>query len=106
MSLPLSQIVNVQLNVQPVSTPRRDFGQLALFTPEAGNVFIDASTLYISCASQAEVEAAFGSSSQTAIAARAFFAQSPRPKQLLVARWLKSVSYTHLDVYKRQEYQN
>ncbi|MGA6104751.1 DUF3383 domain-containing protein [Pseudomonas solani] len=90
MSLPLSQIVNVQLNVQPVSTPRRDFGQLALFTPEAGNVFIDASTLYISCASQAEVEAAFGSSSQTAIAASAFFAQSPRPKQLLVARWLKS----------------
>ncbi|MGP6217791.1 DUF3383 family protein, partial [Pseudomonas paraeruginosa] len=90
MSLPLSQIVNVQLNVTPTSSPRRDFGLFALFTPEAGTVFVDASTLYISCASQADVEAAFGSHSETAAASRPFFAQSPRPRQMIVARWLKS----------------
>lgn len=90
MSLPLSQIVNVQLNVTPVSSPRRDFGLFALFTPEAGNAFVDASTLYINCASQADVEAAFGSQSETAAASRPFFAQSRRPRQMIVARWLKS----------------
>lgn len=90
MSLPLSQIVNVQLNIQPRSSARRDFGTLALFTPEQGNVFGDATALYIDCAEQGDVEAAFGTNSETARASRPFFAQTPRPKTMMVARWVRT----------------
>ncbi|MCG9064715.1 DUF3383 domain-containing protein [Laribacter hongkongensis] len=90
MSLPLNLIVNVQLNTQPVSSARRDFGTLALFTPEQGNVFSDAATLYVDCASQGDVETAFGTNSETARASRPFFAQTPRPKSMMVARWVRA----------------
>lgn len=36
MALSISNIVNVQLNTVPKSAPRKDFGVVALFTPEAG----------------------------------------------------------------------
>ncbi|WP_058569907.1 DUF3383 domain-containing protein [Xylella fastidiosa] len=87
MALPLSNIVNVQLNGQPQSATRRDFGMLALFTPEAGTVFVDSKTRFMYASSQQQVEHAFGSYSKTAAATGRFFAQSPRPKQLMVARW-------------------
>lgn len=90
MSLPLSQIVNVQLNVPPVSAARRDFGLLALFTPEAGSPFAGASGRYVFAASQTEVEGLFGTNSQTAQASRRFWSQTPRPKQLMIARWNKA----------------
>ena len=89
MTLPLSLVVNAQLNVQPKSSSRRDFGLLALFTPEAGSVFTDATTRSVIAASQPEVEIMFGTNSETALASRRFFAQSPRPKTMLVARWNK-----------------
>ncbi|MGE7137946.1 DUF3383 domain-containing protein [Luteibacter sp. NPDC031894] len=89
MSLPLSQIVNVQLNVPPVSAARRDFGLLALFSPEAGTPFAGAAGRYVFAASQAEVEGLFGTNSQTAQASRRFWAQTPKPKQLMIARWNK-----------------
>ncbi|SFC86103.1 DUF3383 domain-containing protein [Pragia fontium] len=87
MSLPLSQIVNVQLNSSPVAPFRRDFGTLALFTPEYGHVFTDPNTVFIECATQNDVEKAFGSRSETAAASRLFFSQTPKPKQLIIARW-------------------
>ncbi|MDD0945843.1 DUF3383 family protein, partial [Xylella fastidiosa] len=87
MALALSNIVNVQLNAQPQSATRRDFGMLAVFTPEAGTVFVDTKTRFMHASTQQQVEHAFGSYSKTAAATRRFFAQSPRPKQLMVARW-------------------
>jgi hypothetical protein len=90
MSLPLSQIVNVQLNVPPVSAARRDFGLLALFTPEAGEPFAGATGRYVYAASQAEIEALFDTNSQTAQATQRFWAQTPKPKQILIARWNKA----------------
>jgi hypothetical protein len=90
MSLPLSQIVNVQLNVPPVSAARRDFGLLALFTSEPGSPFLGATGRYVYAASQSEIESLFGTNSQTAQATQRFFAQTPKPKQIMVARWNKA----------------
>ncbi|KVM65427.1 hypothetical protein WJ59_17445 [Burkholderia gladioli] len=88
--LPIDDVVNVQLNVQPRAPSRRDFGMTLLLTPEAGNVFTDASTLYIYATQQPDVEAAFGTNSETARATRRFMAQQPRPKELMIGRWVKT----------------
>lgn len=83
--LPLSQIVNVQLNVQPVAPFRRNFGLVALFSPEAVTAL--AGDKYALLPDQASVEQMFGTISDTAAATRPFFSQSPRPKQILIAPW-------------------
>lgn len=85
MSLPLSQIVNVQLNVQPVAPFRRDFGLVALFTPEA--VASLNGDPYALLPDQQSVEGLFGTNSDTANATRPFFSQTPRPRQILIAPW-------------------
>lgn len=90
MSLSISNIVDVQLNNVPKSATRRGFGIVALFTPETGTVFNDASTRYIYVNDQHEVEQLFGTHSQTAKAALPFFAQRPRAKQLVICRWQKN----------------
>lgn len=90
MALSISNVVNVQLNTVPKSAPRKDFGVVALFTPEAGNAFKDEHTRYVYVQSQQEVEQLFGTDSETAKAAFPFFAQSPRAKQLIICRWQKA----------------
>ncbi|NBI40158.1 DUF3383 family protein [[Haemophilus] felis] len=92
MALSISNVVNVQLNTVPKSAPRKDFGVVALFTPEAGNAFKDEHTRYVYVQSQQEVEQLFGTDSETAKAAFPFFAQSPRAKQLIICRWQKQAS--------------
>ena len=89
MALSISNIVNVQLNTVPKSTSRKSFGTVALFTPEAGQAFNDATTRYVYVDSQSDVETLFGTNSETARAAQPFFSQSPRAKQLIIARWQK-----------------
>lgn len=90
MALSISQIVNVQLNTVPKSAARKSFGIVALFTPEAGQAFADATTRYVYVENQRDVEQLFGTNSETAKAAQPFFAQSPRAKQLIIARWQKA----------------
>ena len=92
MALSISQIVNVQLNTVPKSAARKSFGVVALFTPEAGQAFADEKTRYVYVENQRDVEQLFGSNSETAKAAQPFFAQTPRAKQLIIARWQKSAS--------------
>ena len=89
MALSISNIVNVQLNTVPKSVARKSFGVVALFTPEAGQAFTDAKTRYVYVESQKDVEQLFGTNSETAKAAQPFFAQRPRAKQLIIARWQK-----------------
>ena len=89
MALSIYNIVNVQLNTVPKSAARKSFGTVALFTPEAGQAFNDATTRHMYVESQKDVEALFGTNSETAKAAQPFFAQSPRAKQLIIARWQK-----------------
>ena len=72
MALSISNIVNVQLNTVPKSAARKDFGIVALFTPESGNIFTDKSTRYAYVENQADVENMFGSNSETAKAALPF----------------------------------
>lgn len=88
--LPIDDVVNIQLNTQPRAPSRRNFGMTLLLTPEAGNVFNDTSTRYIDVSQQSDVEAAFGTNSETARATRRFMAQQPRPKQMMIGRWLKA----------------
>lgn len=90
MSLPLSNIVRVSLNTQPVAAFRRNFGTICLFTPEAGNVFNNEKTLFLDCSQLSDVESAFGSYSETTRAATLFFAQEPRPASMVIARWVKT----------------
>lgn len=89
MALSINNIVNVQLNTVPKSVARKSFGIVALFTPEAGQAFSDANTRYVYVESQKDVELLFGTNSDTAKAAQPFFAQRPRAKQLIIARWQK-----------------
>ncbi|WP_249961089.1 DUF3383 domain-containing protein [Histophilus somni] len=90
MALSISNVVNVQLNTVPKSAARKDFGVVALFTPEVGNAFNDDKTRYVYVNDQREVEQLFGSDSETAKASFPFFAQRPRAKQLVIARWQKT----------------
>lgn len=90
MALSIDNIVNVQLNTVPKSASRKDFGIVALFTPENGTAFLDSKTRYVYVGSQADVEQLFGSNSETAKAAQPFFVQSPRAKQLVICRWQKT----------------
>lgn len=89
MALSISNIVNVQLNTVPKSAARRDFGVVALFTPEQGSAFADGKSRYVYVESQADVENLFGANSETARASLPFFAQSPRAKTLVIGRWQK-----------------
>lgn len=91
MSLPLSHIVNVQLQSVPKSASRRDFGTVLLMTPETGEAFNNVNTRYVYVNSQAEVEQLFGTHSETARAAQPFFAQRPRAKQLIIGIWNKTL---------------
>lgn len=88
--LSLSNIVNVQLNITPTAPSRKNFGMMALFTPEVGAVFNNNSTLYQVYTSQQQIEADFGVDSETAKASSYFWMQTPKPKQMLVARWLRT----------------
>lgn len=89
MALSISNIVNVQLNTIPKSAARKNFGVVALFTPEAGTAFADSKTRYVYVDSQQQVESLFGSNSETAKASLPFFAQSPRAATLIICRWNK-----------------
>lgn len=89
MALSINNIVNVQLNTVPKAPLRKDFGTIALLTPEAGTIFNDEKTRYVYVNSQQDVESIFGTNSQTAKATIPFFAQSPRAKTLFIARWNK-----------------
>jgi len=85
-SLPLSLVVNVQLNVPPLAPTRRNFGMLMLLTPEVAP-FNEQSTMYLLYSTLDAIGADFGMQSQTYSAASPFFAQTPRPPSLAVGRW-------------------
>lgn len=89
MSLSISNVVNVQLQTVPKSAVRKDFGNVLLMTPEAGEAFNTPNTRYVYVNSQQEVEQLFGTKSETARASLPFFMQRPRAKQLIIGVWNK-----------------
>lgn len=89
MSMSISNIVNVQLNSVPKGAARKDFGAIAVFTPESGEAFKDKSTRYVYVDSQSDVEALFGVDSETAKCTQPIYAQSPRARQVIICRWQK-----------------
>jgi hypothetical protein len=85
-SLPLSLIVNVQLNLQPNAPIRRNFGAIVLLTPEVGP-FNEQGSIFLLYSTLQAIGQAFGTDSETYRAATPFFAQTPRPRTIITARW-------------------
>lgn len=90
MSLSINQVVDVQLVEQTMGAARRDFSICLLLTPEKGTAFNNVNERYFYVSSADQVGDAFGYSSDTHLAAQAFFSRKPQLRQLMVGRWNKT----------------
>lgn len=87
MSLPLSDIVKVDIAVSPTLAPLAGFGEMLFLTEEAGDIeVISLAERQRTFSSLKEVQEAFKdhSTSEVIKAATAFFAQSPTPNTFTV----------------------
>lgn len=85
-TLPVSQVVNVKVEMSPKAAALRNFGAtLILGTSET----IDTDTRIVSYSASelGDIASAFGSSSPEYQAAVAFFSQSPKPQEVQIGRW-------------------
>lgn len=88
MPLNVNQIVNVQLNNTPTGISKGDFGKLALLTQDPGTAFPDGDNgHYVEISQISEANAYWGSGSVVIEALKVFFAQSPRPKSVVIGSW-------------------
>lgn len=88
MPLNVNQIVNVQLNNTPTGISKGDFGKLALLTQDPGTAFPDSDNgHYVEIGSYSEAESYWGTGSVVLGALKIFFAQSPRPRSVVIASW-------------------
>lgn len=88
--IPISALVNVQLNVVPAAEQQRDVSTVAVLSTEfaakcPGLDFFEAM-------SQLAVETQFGAASETAKVTSLFFQQSPRPTKLVIGAYTAGVS--------------
>lgn len=88
-----SRLVRVPVNMSPLAAARKGFGTLLVVTDsdaldpiERIRAYDDAST----------VAADFGADSEVMKAAVAYFAQKPKPRALMVGRWVKTDSPAEL----------
>jgi hypothetical protein len=84
---PVSQIVNVTVNLSPVAAATRNFGATLAV---GGSEVIDVTERIRSYGSLTEVGADFGSTMPEYLAATAFFAQSPKPSLFYIGRWAQT----------------
>jgi hypothetical protein len=82
--LSVDRVVRVSVNLQPKAAPRRGFGVLCIVTSEDVISVEERLRFYTSLDG---VISDFGMASQAYRAAQLFFAQSPKPFTLAVARW-------------------
>lgn len=88
MPLNVNQIVNVQLNNTPTGISKGDFGKLALLTQDPGTAFPDGDNgHYVEISQISEANAYWGTGSVVIEALKVFFAQSPRPKSVVIGSW-------------------
>jgi hypothetical protein len=87
--LSVDRVVNVVVNLQPKAAPRRSFGILCL----AGDTdVIDGKERLRNYTGLEAVAEDFGLSAPEYKAAVLYFGQSPRPKMLMVGRWMRAAS--------------
>jgi len=89
MSLPVSRLVNVIVNLSPLAAPTRSFGVLMI----AGDSnVIDGSQRFRTYSSISGVALDFGTSAPEYYAAQLYFGQSPTPTTLMIGRWIRTAS--------------
>lgn len=87
--LNIGRLVRATINLAPLAAARRGFGTLLI----AGDANVingrDRIRTYVDLESVAED---FGTSAPEYLAASLYFGQSPRPQQLMIARWLRTAT--------------
>lgn len=87
--LSVSRLVNVQVNLSPLAPARRGFGTLML----AGDSdVIDGEELFRTYSGLEGVALDFGTSAPEYFAAALYFGQTPKPRTLMVGRWLRTAT--------------
>lgn len=87
--LSVSRLVNVTINLSPLAAARRGFGTLCL----AGDSTVINAVERIRAYTDLEsVATDFGTSAPEYLAAALYFSQSPRPRNLNIARWIRTAS--------------
>lgn len=89
MSLPVSRLVRVSINLSPLSASTRSFGVLMI--AGSSNV-INGLERYRSYDTIEGVALDFGTTAPEYKAAALYFGQSPKPKTCMIARWLQTAS--------------
>lgn len=87
--LNVGRLVNVTVNMAPKAVARKGFGTLLIVGDS--NV-IDGSERIRSYTDADGVAADFGASAPEYLAAALYFGQSPKPKSLMVGRWLRTAT--------------
>lgn len=87
--LPVSNVVNVDIIMSPSAATGRNFGSLLILGTSTVIPITERVRLY---SSLADIGNDFGVSSQEYLAATPFFGQSPKPTQVYVGRWAKTLA--------------
>lgn len=94
MTLPVSRLVRVTVNLSPLAAARRSFG--VLMTAGDSDV-ISGLERYRTYPGADEIATQFGSTAPETLAAQLYFGQSPRPATMMVGRWLRTATSAELD---------
>ncbi|MBT0720447.1 DUF3383 domain-containing protein [Rosenbergiella collisarenosi] len=87
--LPVSNVVNVDIIMSPSAATGRNFGSLLILGTSTVIPITERIRLY---SSLADIGNDFGVSSPEYLAATPFFGQSPKPTQVYVGRWAKTLA--------------
>lgn len=87
--LNVGRLVNVTVNLAPLAAARRGFG--VLMVAGDSNV-INGVERFRSYVDLESVATDFGTTAPEYLAASLYFGQSPRPQQLMIARWLRTAT--------------
>lgn len=87
--LPVSNVVNVDVIMSPVAATGRNFGTLLIL---GTSTVIPVSERIRQYSSIEDIGDDFGVSAPEYAAASIFFSQSPKPQQVLIGRWAKSLA--------------
>lgn len=89
MSLPVSNLVRVSVTLSPQAAARRSFGVLMIAGDSNVINGLERFRTYLSIEA---VAADFGTSAPEYFAAALYFGQQPKPRTLMISRWLRTAS--------------
>lgn len=89
MSLPVSRLIRVAINLSPLAAAQRSFGVLLV---AGDSSVINPVERLRSYATYDGVAEDFGVDAPEALAAQLYFGQTPQPSQMMVGRWVRTAS--------------